>query len=138
MRKLLAVATILPAAGVLLVTTGALSLARSELRRAARARHAARGETELRLVNPAGATLALFHAGDTLDEALPLPLPAEETWLLEGRYFVEATLGETRLLFPVTLDGSGEGPDVDGSWPVTVRRPAPDSPPLLDGRRSGQ
>jgi formylglycine-generating enzyme required for sulfatase activity len=34
----------------------------------------------------------------------------------------------------VTLDGSGTGPDEDGSWPVTVRRPAAETPPLLDGR----
>ena len=137
MRKPLAVAAVVLAAGALLLTTGAVSLARNELRRAARARHAARGETELRLVNPAGAALALFRAGDTLDEAAPLPLPAGEIWLPEGRYFVEATLGERRLLFPVTLDGSGEGPDEDGSWPVTVRRPAPESPPLLDERVPG-
>jgi len=136
-RKILAFAAVALAAGALLVTTGALSLARSELRAAGRARHAARGETELRLVNSSGAALALFRAGDTLDEAAPLPLPAGGTWLPEGRYFVEATLGQGRLLFPVTLDGSGEGPDDDGSWPVTVRRPSPESPPLLDGRVPG-
>ena len=70
MRRILAVAAVVVAAGALLVTTGALSLARNELRRAARARHAARGEVELRLVNPAGADLALFRAGETLDDDL--------------------------------------------------------------------
>jgi len=137
LRKILAAAAVLLAAGALLALTGALSLARNELRRAARARHAARGETELRLVNPAGATVALFRSGDTLDGATPVPFPAGEAWLPEGRYFVEATLAERRLLFPVTLDGSGEGPDEDGSWTVTVRRPAPESPPLLDDRGPG-
>jgi hypothetical protein len=133
-RKLLAVAAALAAATALLVTTGAVSLARTELRRAARARRAQSGEVELRLVNPAGAPLALHRAGATLDEAAPVTLAASETWLPEGRYFVEATVGERHLFFPVTLDGSGEGPDEDGSWPVTVRRPAPESPPLLDER----
>ena len=132
MRRLLILAAAVGAAGALLVLTGALSLARAELRRAARARHAARGEVELRLVNPAGAALALFRAGETLDDVAPLPLPPGETWLPEGRYFVEARLGDRRLLFPVTLDGSGEGPDEGGSWTVTARRPAPESPPRLD------
>ena len=134
MRNLLAVAAAVAAATALLVTTGAVSLARKELRRAARARRAQSGEVELRLVNPAGAALALHRAGGTLDEAAPVTLAASETWLPEGRYFVEATVGERHLFFPVTLDGSGEGPDEDGSWPVTVRRPAPESPPLLDER----
>ena len=137
MRRLLAVAAAVVAAGALLVLTGAVSLARNELGRAARARHAARGEVELRLVNPAGAALALFRAGETLDDAAPLSLPAGQAWLTDGRYFVEARLGEGRLFFPVTLDGSGEGPDEDGSWTVTVRRPAPESPPRLDERVPG-
>jgi formylglycine-generating enzyme required for sulfatase activity len=133
-RRLLAVAVALVAAAALLATTGAISLARSELRRVVRARHAARGETELRLVNPSGATLALFRAGASLDDATPVPIAAAEAWLPGGRYFVEATLADGHLLFPVTLDGSGEGPDEDGSWPVTVRRPSPESPPRLDER----
>jgi len=133
-RRLLAVAAALVAAVALLVTTGAVSLARRELRRAARARHAARGETELRLVNPAGAELALHRAGATLDDATPVPLASRETWLPEGRYFVGAAAAGRHLLFPVTLDGSGEGPEADGAWPVTVRRPPPETPPLLDVR----
>jgi formylglycine-generating enzyme required for sulfatase activity len=133
-RKLLALAAILVAAAVLLVTTGAASLARGELRRAARARRAARGETELRVVNPAGADLALFRAGAALEDALPVPHAARETWLPEGRYYVETAAGGWHLCYPVTLDGSGEGPDEDGAWAVTVRRPAPESPPRLDDR----
>jgi formylglycine-generating enzyme required for sulfatase activity len=136
-RRVLAVAAAIVAVGVLLVLTGVGSFARSELRRAARARHAARGETELRLVNPAGAALALFRAGATLDDAAPLALPAGEAWLPEGRYFVEATLAGERLLFPVTLDGSGEGPDDSGAWTVTVRRPPAESPPLPHERGPG-
>ena len=134
MRRLLALAAILVAAGALLVTTGAASLARSELRRVVRARRAARGETELRLVNPAGAELALFRAGARLDDATPVSRASGEIWLPEGRHFVEAVVGGRPLYYPVTLDGSGEGPDEDRAWPVVVRRPAPESPPRLDDR----
>jgi len=136
-RRFPVVAAAVLGAGVLLGLTGAVSLARHEVRRAARARHAARGETELRLVNPAGAALALHRAGASFEDAAPVPLADGETWLPEGRYFVEATVEGRRLLFPVTLDGSGEGPDEDGSWPVTVRRLATESPPLLDERVPG-
>jgi len=133
-RQLLAPAAMLVAAGALLATTGVVSLARSELRRAVRARRAARGETELRLVNPAQATVVLRRSGADLDDARPVPSAPGETWLPEGRYFVEAALGGKPVFFPVTLDGSAEGPDEDGSWPVTVRRTAPESPPRLDER----
>jgi hypothetical protein len=133
-RRLLAVAAAFAAVAALLGLTGAWSLARSEARRAARARRAAGGEVELRVVNPAGVALALFRAGAALDDATPVPLAPGETWLPEGRYFVEAAVGEKHLFFPVPLDGSGQGPDEDGSWPVTVRRPAPESPPRLDER----
>jgi formylglycine-generating enzyme required for sulfatase activity len=136
-RRLLALAAAVAAAGALLVTTGAASLARREIRRAERARHAARGETGLRVVNPATAAVALYRAGAALDDATPLPLPEGQAWLPEGRYFVEATLAQQRLLFPVTPDGSGEGPDEDGAWTVTVRQTAAESPPVLDASGPG-
>jgi formylglycine-generating enzyme required for sulfatase activity len=136
-RRVLAAAAAIAAAAALLVVTGAASLARSELRRVARARHAARGETELRVVNPAGAAIELFRAGSSLEDAAPLALPAGETWLEAGRYFVQATLAEERLFFPVTLDGAGEAPDESGTWTLTVRRPVAESPPLLDASGPG-
>jgi len=120
------------AMAALLVSTGAVTVARDEYRRLARAHHAARGETELHVSNPAGATLALFRAGEELEDATRLDLAGGESWLPPGRYFVEGSSGGRRQHFPVDpLDGA-EGPDPDGAWPVTVRRPAPDLPPRLD------
>jgi formylglycine-generating enzyme required for sulfatase activity len=125
------------AAGAVLVTTGALSFLRAEAARRARARHAARGETALRIVNPASASLALFRAGKDLDDAAAARIAPGETWLPEGRYFLEATKGPRRLHYPVTVGGAGEGPEPDGSWTVTVREPASDRPPVLDGAGLG-
>jgi formylglycine-generating enzyme required for sulfatase activity len=116
----------------LLVAGGALPLARSEYRRLARSRHAARGETELRIVNPAGAAVSLHRAGRSLDEAAAVPMAGASTWLPEGRYYVAAAIGERHHLFPVTLEGIGATPEQDGSWVVAVRRPSSEAPPLLD------
>lgn len=134
MRGRVAGAAAVAAGAALLVSTGAVTFARGEYRRIARARHAARGETELRIENPAGATLSLFRAGATLDAAERVPLAAGGQWLPSGRYFVEAVAEGARQLFPVTAADGGEGPEEDGSWPVTVRRPASDAPPRLDSR----
>ena len=120
------------AVAALLLSTGAVAVARDEYRRLTRARHAARGETELHVENPAGAALALHRAGDTLDGASATALVGQETWLTAGRYFVEATSGGHRQQFPVVLRDDAEGPDPDGAWPVTVRRASPELPPRLD------
>jgi formylglycine-generating enzyme required for sulfatase activity len=133
-RRRLVLAAVVVAAAAVLVSTGAGTLARQEYRRIARARHAAREETELRIDNPAGAALSLRRAGDTLDRSEPVPLAAGETWLPPGRYFVEAATGGRRQLYPVTPEPPGDGPDADGAWTVTVRRPAGEEPPRLDAR----
>jgi formylglycine-generating enzyme required for sulfatase activity len=105
--------------------------ARRELRRVLHARHAARGQTELRLVNPAGASLALRRAGASLEDAEAVPVPSGECWLDPGRYFVEAVSEEGRQLFPVTSDPWVGSPEGDDAWPVAVRRLAAESPPRL-------
>jgi formylglycine-generating enzyme required for sulfatase activity len=134
MRRLLLAAAAAVVAVAVLASAGAASLARGEYRRMVRGRHAARGEVELRIVNPARATVAVYRAGNTPRETVHVGYAAGETWLPEGRFFVEAALGTARMHFPVTLDGSGTGPDADGSWPVTIRTPAADVPPRLDPR----
>jgi formylglycine-generating enzyme required for sulfatase activity len=132
-RLLAVIAALVTGAGVL-GATGALSFLRAEQLRLARARRAARGETELRIVNPAGARLSLGRAGKTLDQAEPLDLPAGEAWLPEGRYFLEASGDRWRQLFPVAIDGTGQGPEPDATWTVTIRAPAGESPPgLVEG-----
>jgi formylglycine-generating enzyme required for sulfatase activity len=130
-RRLLALAAAALLAAAILTSSGAASFARREYERVARARHVARGETELRIVNPAGAVLSLHRAGDGLDDAEAVLLPSEEVWLPSGRYFVEAACGSRRQLFPMAPE-PGPGPDQDGSWAVTVRRLAEDEPPRLD------
>ena len=137
MRRWVAGAAVAVAAGAALAATGAFSFLRAEQRRLGRARHAARGETELRIVNPAGAALVLYRAGNALDEATPRPLADGETWLPEGRWFLEARTAAASLLFPVTVDGTGEGPEEDGSWAVTVRASPSEAPPVLDDRGPG-
>jgi formylglycine-generating enzyme required for sulfatase activity len=136
MKARVGVALAVPAAFALLAAGGALPLVRGEYRKLDRARRAARGETELRIVNPAGATLSLYRAGRSLEDAGTLGAPAAGTWLPEGRYYVAAN-GGRRQLFPVTLEGTGPGPEPDGSWVVTVRRPAAEAPPLLDASVPG-
>jgi formylglycine-generating enzyme required for sulfatase activity len=120
----------LAAVGVL-ASTGPASLARTEYRRLARARRQAGGQTELRVLNPARAALSLRRAGATLEAAETVHLATGEQWLLPGRYYVEAAVRERRQFFPVTV-----GPDLalaegDGSWTITVRRPALEEPPRL-------
>jgi hypothetical protein len=135
------VAALLGLAGVsILAISGAARFARREYRRAARARHASRGETELRIVNPAGAAVSLRHAGATLDAVEDVPLPPGECWLPPGRYFVEAATPAGRQLFPVTLEPPLDTPDGDSVWTVTVRRPAATSwrPPRRPGASSSR
>jgi formylglycine-generating enzyme required for sulfatase activity len=133
-RGLLAALAVVAAALALLGARVAVDWLHGEQARLARARHAARGETELRIINPLGLPLALRRAADSLEAAAPQPLEGESTWLGEGRYFVEARAPGATLLFPVIIDGTGQGPEEDGSWVVTVRGPAAEAPPQLDRR----
>ncbi|HET7292464.1 MAG TPA: SUMF1/EgtB/PvdO family nonheme iron enzyme [Vicinamibacteria bacterium] len=130
MKRRLGAALAAVLGGALLAAAGALPLVRSEHARLIRSRHLGRGETELRTENPAGAGLTLRRAGSSLDEATVVPLTGSSAWLPEGRYFVDAALGEARLLFPIVL-GLGRPPEEDGTWPVTIRRPSPERPPRL-------
>jgi formylglycine-generating enzyme required for sulfatase activity len=130
-RRLLVLAAVVATVAGVFAATGALSFLRAEQRRLARARRSARGETELRIVNPAGAALSLQRAGTTLEQATAVDLERGEVWLPEGRYFVGASAGGWQLLFPVCIDGTGQGPEADGSWTVTVRPPARETPPQL-------
>jgi formylglycine-generating enzyme required for sulfatase activity len=97
----------------------------------------ARGETSLLVVNAAGAKLALQRAGSTLDAVASVPFAGGEGWFPEGRYFLAASLGGDRLLFPFTAEGTGEGPEPDGSWTITVRAPPRELPPAQEGAATG-
>ncbi|HET9316352.1 MAG TPA: SUMF1/EgtB/PvdO family nonheme iron enzyme [Vicinamibacteria bacterium] len=128
--RLWAVVAAAAAAASLLAGGGAY--ARRELARTLRARHSARGEVELQIVNPAGAVVSLQRAGATLADAQPGPLDGDASWLPPGRYFVEAELAGERQLFPVTSGPEAVAPDRGDAWTVTVRRVVAERPPRLD------
>jgi formylglycine-generating enzyme required for sulfatase activity len=131
---LAAVLAVAAAVGAL-AATGALRWVREEQRRLEAARRAARGQTRIALVNPAGAAVTLLRAGARLDDAAILAgetaalAATGETWLAAGRYFAMAHLPAGELFYPVTPDASGEGPEADGAWTVTVRPPPAEVPP---------
>jgi formylglycine-generating enzyme required for sulfatase activity len=115
---------------------GGLGIAFAAGKRRALQAHIDRGETRLAVFNPAGAQIRLFRAGDTLGAATAVPLAGDESWLPEGRYFIEARHGETQWFYPVPLRGKGFGPDEDGSFSVTIRRLGFGWPPSLDEKPS--
>lgn len=93
---------------------------------------AGRGERRLTL-SPPDAEVALYRAGDTLADAQPLPPPGRRTWLEEGDYFAEVRQGPWRLLYPLSVRASRDGPDEGGTFQVTVRPIAAERPPQLAG-----
>jgi hypothetical protein len=118
---------------VVLLSAGAITFVREERTQRTRAWHAARGETRLSGLNPHAAKVALHRAGATLDAAAPMPFSGTEAFLPEGRYYLTASLGRGRLAFPFIADGTGEGPEADGSWTITIRSPPAEAPPALEG-----
>lgn len=130
-RRPVAVLALALLAGCALAGAAAAVLVRAAHRTLERSRHAARGETWLVLANPAGARLALYRAGANLDGAEGVPLAADEAWLAEGRYFLEARKGAFRLLYPVPIQRLQRGPDAGGAFLVAVRSPVSDLPPAL-------
>lgn len=116
------------ALGVLLLGTAAAA-ARSASRRQERAERSRRGETSLVVTNLAAAEVSLYRAGEGTADAKPVELAPEETWLPEGRYFLEASRGGLSWFYPVPLGGSARGPDTAGAFAVTVRARGADGPP---------
>lgn len=122
---------------VVVLAVSAGSFGRRQYRRTLRARHAARGETELLLVSSTASRLSLHRAGASLDAAAELPIPTGECWLPAGRYFVAAALDGRAQLFPVTLDPPVDAPGGEPRWTVAVRQVAAEEPPRLDERAPG-
>jgi formylglycine-generating enzyme required for sulfatase activity len=96
-------------------------------------RHYERGETQLRVSNLSGATLALFLAGKKLsDTSRIIAFEGKSIWLPAGNYFLRAADGTKLSYIPVSLTGYRCGPDEDGSFNVTVRPLPRELPPRLD------
>jgi formylglycine-generating enzyme required for sulfatase activity len=65
---------------------------------------------------------------------MPLPFADGEGFFPEGRYYLEASLGGAPFAhYPFTADGTGEGPEDDGSWTITVRSGPREEPPSPEG-----
>lgn len=124
-------------AGILALGAAGIAIARTVLRSRAESARIARGETRLEILNRTGATVSLYRAGKTLDDAVPVPLGPEAPWLPEGNYFVEARTGVRSWAYPVSLAGLGPGRGVGGTFTITVRSPGSTTPPLPPGGSSG-
>lgn len=96
----------------------------------------ARGETEVEVVNLAGARLSLHGAGNVLGHDRRVALPEAGTaggqrlWLAPGRFFLRADIGATTLWYPIPLAGYRSGPDEDGLFRITVRNAPERLPPV--------
>ena len=91
--------------------------------------HYEREETELIISNIPRAHLTLFKAGKDLREAVPMPDGVgEQTWLPAGNYFLKVDDGTRTVYYPVPMLNYRGGPDKDGTFGVTVRMPAADTP----------
>lgn len=123
-------------AGILVLCIAGVAVTRAVIRTRVESTRRAQGETRLEILNRSGAKVSLHRAGRTLDNALPMPLGPEATWLPEGSYFVEARAGTRSWFYPVSLAGLGTGRGV-GCFTITVRSPGSAAPPLPPGGSSG-
>lgn len=121
--------------GALLLAAAALTGLRALSARRAERERLARGETKLEVLNRSGAEVRLFRAGATLDEAAPVPLEPEGTWLPEASHFLEARASGKSWLYPVSLAAARIAGG--GSYAVTVRPPGRATPPLPPGGTTG-
>ena len=95
--------------------------------------HFEREETELVVTNAAGASVRLFRAGPSLNEAAEIPaFDGQRQWLARGGYFVQAVAQGSTVYYPVTIIGYRAGPDADGVLRVTIRQMPTDAPPRLN------
>jgi formylglycine-generating enzyme required for sulfatase activity len=94
--------------------------------------HYRRGESELVVTNLAHATLRLFRAGYSLEEAREIGSVHEgRRWLSAGNYFVEGDMPAGEVYYPAPITGYRTGPEKDGSLAITIRAAPRESPPRL-------
>lgn len=91
-----------------------------------------RRETELVISNLANSTLTLYKAGKSLsDTSRILEFAGINIWLKPGNYFLRSDDGARTTFTPVPLTGYRCGPDMDGSFLVTIRPMPRAFPPRL-------
>ena len=91
--------------------------------------HYEREETELIISNLTDARLALFKAGNNLQNALAMPtINGDRTWLPRGNYFLKVERSARTFYYPIPIIGYRAGPDKGGTFTVTVRAPESESP----------
>ncbi|HYN43309.1 MAG TPA: SUMF1/EgtB/PvdO family nonheme iron enzyme [Thermoanaerobaculia bacterium] len=123
--------------GILALCAAGAVVTRAVTRARAEANRSARGETRLEILNRTGATVSLYRAAQTLDDARPVNLGPNESWLPAGSYFVEARAGQKLWFYPVSLAGFEKGRVSGETFTITVRSPGTTDPPLPPGCVSG-
>lgn len=88
-----------------------------------------REETQLTVSNVSRVHFTIFKAGRDLQDAVPMPSIDEgQTWLPPGNYFLKVDDGTRTFFYPVPMINYRGGPEKDGSFSVTIRMPASNSP----------
>jgi formylglycine-generating enzyme required for sulfatase activity len=81
-----------------------------------------REETQVIISNIPGAPLAIFKAGNNLQDVLPVSSAnGEQMWLPRGNYFLQAKQSGQTLFYPLPLISYRGGPDKEGTFTVTIR-----------------
>jgi formylglycine-generating enzyme required for sulfatase activity len=94
--------------------------------------HYDREETQFFVANLAGANVALFKAGSTIEAAVPIAdFDPEGRWLPRGNYFLRVEEAGKTSFYPVPIFGYRSGPDNEGAFTVTIRPTRPQVPPQL-------
>jgi formylglycine-generating enzyme required for sulfatase activity len=117
---------------VLVAAVGAIAAWRFVAADRAEELHYQRGESELVVTNVARATLRLFRAGSSLEEAREIGgLREGRQWLPAANYFLKADTAGGPSYYPAPITGYRAGPEKDGSLAITIRAVPRESPPRL-------
>jgi len=114
---------------VIVLAAGALAVTYFRSNERAERLHYEREETEVIISNDAGTNLALFKAGNNLQDAIPISSKAEERiWLQRGNYFLRVEKAGLSFFYPIPIVAYRSGPDKNGTFGITIRLLGADSP----------
>jgi formylglycine-generating enzyme required for sulfatase activity len=95
-----------------------------------------RRETELVISNLVRVPVRLFKAGKNPGDARTVnPFDGERIWLPAGDYFLKASYRSREVFYPAPMAGYRRGPDVDGSFVITIRTLPDEVPPSISAIR---